>query len=88
MGLRTVTVDRSKSKRPPLVLTVGDRPEDVALILETTGKGYVRMRDRASGYYLGTEGKFVRNGGHARRFNPDKARKFLEARTASFWEAT
>jgi len=90
MGLRTVTVDRPKKK--PLILTVSDDPEDVTEVLASRKGTRVIFRDKVSGYFLGTNGKYVKNRGHSTRYNPDEARKKLEAQrnrvSMTHWEAT
>ncbi len=91
MAIRTVTIERRRGKRQPLILTLGDRPEDVEGVLSAKDGATILFRDRFSGYYLGTQGKFVRNRGHATRYSPDEARKKLAKGYGSgrtHWEAS
>lgn len=86
MALRTLTLTRKAGKRAPVKMIVGTSPDDVDAVDGATSRKHLRMRDRTSGYYLGKDGMFVKNGGHSRRFNPSQARNFLERKRSSNWE--
>ena len=85
MALRTVTLTRKAGKRAPVKMMIGTTPEDVEAVDGASPRKHLRMYSPRHNMFMGLNGGHVRNGGHAQKYNPSQARRFLAKKRTSDW---